>query len=352
MTGLHERLAPLLLDWWKVHGRRDLPWQKDPSPYRVWVSEIMLQQTQVPTVARYYDRFMAAFPNVTALADAPLDQVLHQWSGLGYYARARNLHCAAQIVRDEYRGELPSQFDVLMSLPGIGRSTAGAILSLAFAQRWPILDGNVKRVLARLFNVSGWPGSTKVAKQLWAHAEQCTPDRQVAWYTQAIMDFGATVCARSPDCGHCPLQMHCEAFRADTVAEVPAPRPRRNRPRRTTVMVLVVRDDDHAVLLERRPAEGIWGGLWSFPELPDRAGLVDWCLQKLGSVPCSEQVCDTVSHSFTHFDLDIQPIRVSLPLPVLRVMEPERWLWYKLRQPAEVGLAAPVDRLIETIGES
>ncbi len=311
----------------------------------------MLQQTQVPTVERYYDRFTAAFPDVVALADTPLDQVLHQWSGLGYYARARNLHRAARIVRDDYQGEIPPQFDVLMSLPGIGRSTAGAILSLAFDQRWPILDGNAKRVLARIFNVAGWPGNATVAKKLWTHAERCTPNRQVARYTQAIMDFGATVCTRSPGCERCPLQVHCEACRAGTVAEVPAPRPRRDRPRRTTVMVLVVHDADHAVLLERRPAEGVWGGLWSFPELPDRARLTDWCLQKFGSAPSSEKVYETVSHSFTHFDLDIQPIRVSLPVPELRAMEPGRWLWYKLRQPAKVGLAAPVTRLIGTIGE-
>ncbi len=347
MARLHAQLAPLLLEWWQAHGRRDLSWQKDPSPYRVWVSEIMLQQTQVPTVERYYDRFVAAFPDPTSLADADTDQVLHLWSGLGYYARARNLHRAARIIRDDHQGEFPSQFDVLMSLPGIGRSTAGAILSLAFGQRYPILDGNVKRLLARLFKVPGWPGSAKIARVLWAHAEQCTPVQAVANYTQAIMDFGATICTRQPHCERCPLQQDCAAYATGMVTDIPAPRPRRARPRRAIVAMMLVREDD-AVLLERRPSEGIWGGLWGFPEVPDRAAVPEWCRQRFGMAPLSERVCDTVHHSFTHFDLDIQPVAVRLPASALQVMEPGRWLWYKLEQPAQVGLAAPVERLLKT----
>ena len=217
-----------MIAWFAQHGRKDLPWQQDPTPYRVWVSEIMLQQTQVRTVIPYYQRFMQAFPDLRALAAAPLDQVLHHWSGLGYYARARNLHRAAQRIRDDHAGRFPEDIEVVMRLPGIGRSTAGAVLSLACGQRHAILDGNVKRVLARFHAVEGWPGKTAVLEQLWALAEAATPQRDVAAYNQAMMDLGATLCRRgTPECPSCPLQSDCRACKLGRQSEFPAPRPRR-----------------------------------------------------------------------------------------------------------------------------
>ena len=249
--------ADRLLAWWRVSGRHDLPWQQDQTPYRVWVSEIMLQQTQVATVERYYDRFMTSFPDVAALAAATDDDVLHHWSGLGYYSRARNLHKAAQAVMAEHGGEFPDDFDALLALPGIGRSTAGAILSLACDQRYPILDGNAKRVLARAWCVEGWTGSTANMKQLWELAELTTPAQDVANYTQAIMDVGATVCTRSrPRCDACPLTSLCDAYATERTGEIPAPKPKRAKPRRTTVMVMAVNSSGE-ILLEKsgRPPE-------------------------------------------------------------------------------------------------
>jgi A/G-specific adenine glycosylase len=347
--GLHQDPAADLLDWWKLHGRRDLPWQREPTAYRVWVSEIMLQQTQVTTVERYYERFMAAFPDVITLADADLDQVLHRWSGLGYYARARNLHRAARTVRDEFEGAVPADFDALIGLPGIGRSTAGAILALAHGQRYPILDGNVKRVLARVFGIEGWPGQGRVARELWDLAEQCTPGERVAHYTQAIMDLGASVCtARNPSCSTCPLAARCAAHLSGATDRIPAPRPRRERPRRATVLAVMIRKDG-AVLLQKRPGSGIWGGLWGFPETPSVETVAELCHQTVGTVPETVAVQESVRHSFTHFDLDMTPVRVSVGDPPDRAMDGDRWVWYKVCSPAEIGLAAPVARLLERL---
>ena len=347
----HPNVAPALLGWWREHGRKDLPWQFNATPYRVWVSEIMLQQTQVVTVERYYDRFMTAFPDLLSLADAELDRVLHLWSGLGYYARARNLHRAAVEVRDRFGGELPESLDDLTSLPGIGRSTAGAILALARNQRHPILDGNAKRVLARLFGVEDWPGRSPVARQLWEIAERCTPEKDVAAYTQAIMDLGASLCARSsPDCGRCPFNRDCVARRAGLVVEIPGKPPRRHRPQRAVTAILVTRPDG-AVLLEQRPAEGIWGGLWSFPETDAVEQVPDWCERQLGLRPVKLERRPVLRHAFTHFDLDIEPVLARVDGGASRVMEAGSWLWYKLHEPARVGLAAPVARLLQDIGE-
>jgi A/G-specific adenine glycosylase len=345
-------VAPTLLAWWDEFGRKDLPWQLDPSPYRVWVSEIMLQQTQVATVDRYFGRFLDAFPDVIALADAEPDAVLHLWSGLGYYARARNLHRAARIVRDEHAGAIPDDIDALVALPGIGRSTAGAVLALAHDQRHPILDGNAKRVLARFFAVEGWTGSTVNLKTLWQLADDCTPDDRPGNYTQAIMDLGATVCTRgNPACEFCPLASGCRARTDGLTAAIPAPRPRRNRPQRETVVVMLMRDDG-SVLLERRPDSGIWGGLWCLPEAAAVDDVAGWCQSRVGIVPVRLAVRPVVSHSFTHFDLDMTPVEARIMDAPTQAMDGDRWLWYNPGRPAEVGLAAPVARMLESVGES
>lgn len=342
-------LAPALLEWWRQFGRKDLPWQQDPTPYRVWVSEIMLQQTQVATVIPYYERFMGRHPDVRALAAAPLDSVLHLWSGLGYYARARNLHRAARVIDQQHEGELPHDLDALVALPGIGRSTAGAILALSYNQRHPILDGNAKRVLARYYGVAGWPGKSAVARQLWELADVSTPVGSAAKYTQAIMDLGATLCRRGqPECERCPLVGDCVAHAEGTAAKIPAAKPKRERPRRETVALLVTRKDG-AVLLERRPAEGLWGGLWGLPEAASVEEVAGWCERRLGCEPRSVEHRPRFVHAFSHFDLDIHPLLVFIEDRA--VMEGDGWLWYNRREPAEVGLAAPVTKLLTTMGD-
>ena len=346
-----QELAPSLLAWWDGHGRKDLPWQHDPTPYRVWVSEIMLQQTQVATVLGYYDRFMNAFPDVEALARADIDRVLHLWSGLGYYARARNMHRAAREIGERFDGEFPVDIDALQSLPGIGRSTAGAILALAMDQRQPILDGNARRVLARVFGVRGWPGRTEVNRKLWSIAEACTPRHRVAPYTQAIMDLGATICTRRKTrCDDCPLRSQCVAHAEGSVAEIPAPRPKRDRPHREVVLVVVVREDG-AVLLEKRPDSGVWGGLWGFPETGAIEQVGQWCHKRIGVEPRRIHVRPVMQHGFTHFDLSMTPVEAHVETPARRAMEGDRWLWYNRNDPAEIGVSVPVTRLLETAGQ-
>jgi A/G-specific adenine glycosylase len=336
-----------LLDWFDSHGRKDLPWQHPKDPYRTWVSEIMLQQTQVQTVIPYFERFMRRFPDVMALAGAAQDDVLQHWSGLGYYARARNLHKAAQRVRDEHGGEFPVTLEALMTLPGIGRSTAGAILSLSMNQRHAILDGNVKRVLARHEAVEGWPGKTSVANLLWEIAERNTPQERVADYTQAIMDLGATLCTRSrPDCGRCPVAADCRARMQERVAELPGRRPRKNKPLRSTTMVFAMRDSH--LFLERRPEAGIWGGLWSLPEV-NGASLEDWCLHRLGAAPSAIERWETLRHSFSHYDLDIRPILVRVAAPLSKVADCDDARWHRLNDELPGGVAAPVKKLIEQL---
>ncbi len=341
--------AQRVLAWFDRHGRKHLPWQQEPSAYRVWVSEIMLQQTQVQTVIPYYQRFMHRFPDVASLADAPLDEVLHHWSGLGYYARARNLHRAAQQIRDAYAGRFPEAFDAVARLPGIGRSTAGAILSLACGQRHPILDGNVKRVLARYFAVAGWPGKSEVLKEMWCLTEAVTPGERVAQFNQAMMDLGATLCTRrAPACAQCPLQQNCRAFAEGDPGRYPQAKPRRQLPLRQAHMLLLV--CAHEVYLEQRPAQGIWGGLWSFPEFGDVAGLSAWCDAR-GLEVAGAETLPVVRHSFSHFHLDITPHCLGLKNPVFSVMEAGQGLWYKLQGADAVGLAAPVQRLLARLQE-
>ena len=343
-------IADRLIGWHARHGRKHLPWQYNPTPYRVWVSEIMLQQTRVGVVIGYYERFMARFPELAALADAPLDDVLGLWSGLGYYSRARNLHRAAVLVRDRHRGVMPRGLDALVALPGIGRSTAGAILALSHGDRYPILDGNVKRVLCRYHGIGGWPGQSRTERILWKHAERHTPREHVAAYTQAIMDLGATLCVRSrPLCSLCPIATDCAARREGTQARLPAPRPRRAMPRRETAF-LVLRDPSGALLLERRPPSGIWGGLWCFPECDPAADVAATCGSRYGVGPVTVTELAPIAHVFTHFKLDVHPILVEIGGDCgAAVADPGEMRWYPPGAFADLGLAAPVKRLIEEL---
>ncbi|HXW75267.1 MAG TPA: A/G-specific adenine glycosylase [Steroidobacteraceae bacterium] len=337
-------LAPALLTWHAREGRHDLPWQERRTPYRVWVAEIMLQQTQVATVIPYYRRFMARFADVRALADAPLDEVLHLWSGLGYYARARNLHRAAVRIRNEYGGEFPADFAGMASLPGIGRSTAGAILALSLGARFPILDGNARRVLARYFGVTRPRADPAGERRLWELAEHCTPHTRLAEYTQAIMDLGATLCVRrKPLCGRCPLASGCFARRTGRQHELPLPRRAAPRPRRQVFMVVAL-GDSGGVLLERRPERGVWGGLWCLPEFSTATAATAFARHSLGAA-CTPQPLATLEHAFTHFDLTITPLLVRCA-EAAGVMEAAAALWYKLREPQRIGLPAPISTLL------
>jgi len=345
------RAFPLrLLAWFDAHGRKSLPWQQDPTPYRVWVSEVMLQQTQVATVIPYYERFMARFPTVQALAEAPPDEVLHLWTGLGYYARARNLIACAKLLVAERGGEFPAVLEALTALPGIGRSTAGAILALARGERHPILDGNAKRVLARVFGIEGDPSSAAVLEALWSAADACTPAARAAAYTQAIMDLGATLCTRTrPACTVCPMVEHCVAAREGRQSELPGAKRRRVRPAREAVLLIAETgaDASHAVLLERRPASGIWGGLWSPPQFQSESDALAWARRELGELESSEPL-PAIEHGFTHFDLKLHPLRVRLtPRPAVR--EPDTRLWYPLSAPPRIGLPQPIHRLLERL---
>ncbi|WP_044873056.1 A/G-specific adenine glycosylase [Pseudomonas sp. LFM046] len=340
-----EQFSGAVLDWYDRHGRKDLPWQQGITPYRVWVSEIMLQQTQVSTVLGYFDRFMEALPTVQALAAAPEDEVLHLWTGLGYYTRARNLQKTAKKVVAEYGGEFPRDVERLSELPGIGRSTAGAIASLSMGVRAPILDGNVKRVLARYVAQEGYPGEPKVAKQLWDVAERFTPHARVNHYTQAMMDLGATLCTRSkPSCMLCPLQSGCRAHLLGRETAYPAPKPRKALPQKRTLMPLLA-SRDGAILLYRRPSSGLWGGLWSLPELDDLDALTPLASQhalRLGE----RRELPGLTHTFSHFQLAIEPWLVEVQGSAPVVAEGD-WLWYNLATPPRLGLAAPVKKLLK-----
>ncbi len=343
---MSREVARRLLDWYDCHGRTELPWKRSPSPYGVWVSEIMLQQTQVTTVIPYYQRFMARFPDVNALANAELDEVLHLWSGLGYYARARNLHRAARKVRDEHQGAFPETLDALTALPSVGRSTAGAVLALACGQRQPILDGNVKRVLSRLHALDGWPGQAAVLRELWTLSECHTPTQRVADYTQAIMDLGATVCTRHhPRCPDCPLRADCVACAKGNQERYPGARPRKSLPVRQ-VTFLLLREPGGSLLLEKRPPVGIWGGLWSLPECLPETPVADWCLGRLGREPTEVCYLPVLRHTFSHFHLDITPAVVAVQDPGTAVLDGDQTLWYNPAEPGEQGLPAPVARLI------
>ncbi len=342
-------LAHAVLDWWDVHGRKDLPWQHNPTPYRVWVSEIMLQQTQVSSVIRYFDEFIKSFPDVQALAAADQDAVLAQWTGLGYYSRARNLHKAAREICGRFQGEFPSDLIHLQTLPGIGRSTAGAVASLAFNHRAAILDGNVKRVLARVHAVEGEPAKSATLKALWTLAEQHTPENRFGHYTQAMMDLGATLCTRSsPQCLICPLADRCVASQQGQPTAYPQKAPRKNIPTKQ-IHMLIAQASDGTILLEKRPPVGVWASLWSLPEFEDRATLCNWLAQNHIGLRADLEEQNTFRHTFSHYHLDITPVLAKLD-STGRVMDGERQVWYK-GGPPPGGFAAPVKRLLNTTFE-
>jgi A/G-specific adenine glycosylase len=356
-----KQFATQIVTWYHQQGRKHLPWQQNKTPYSVWISEIMLQQTQVATVIPYYQRFMASFPNIKDLANADEDSVLHHWTGLGYYARARNLHKAAQLINSQYKGAFPEEIAQVIALPGIGRSTAGAILSLSLNQHHPILDGNVKRVLARNYLVEGYTGLAKFEKTLWPISEALTPATDTSYYTQAMMDLGATVCTRSkPSCEICPVKTSCLAFASSQQADFPQKKPKKKIPEKRTIMVIpriTTENNDH-VLMEKRPPTGIWGGLWCFYEFSDKDEITH-LLESLGLKPETKkdylQELPTFRHTFSHFHLDISPIIIDCiqintnTLPQINskeVSEPRKQKWYDLRSEASVGLAASTKKLI------
>lgn len=342
-----EGFAKRLLHWYDQHGRNDLPWHSDRTPYRVWVSEIMLQQTQVATVIPYYQKFMARFPDVEALASAPNDDVLQHWSGLGYYARARNLHKAARRVVTDHGGTFPLNQDDLENLPGIGRSTAAAILAQSHGTKATILDGNVKRVLARYHGVRGWPGKTAVLRTLWQWAESHTPEKRVRDYTQAIMDLGAMVCARrKPDCTACPLASDCTAYQRGITAELPERKPRKVLPEKET-WLLMIEDGDGNLLMERRPPTGIWGGLWSLPEL-DAAITLDELPEalerELGLVCDNPEPLNAFRHTFSHYHLYIYPVRLSHH--GARQIAESSLYWQPLATASDLGIPSPIRKIL------
>jgi A/G-specific adenine glycosylase len=342
---LAETFAERVIAWQRRHGRHDLPWQRDRNPYAVWVSEIMLQQTQVATVIPYYQRFMAAFPDVRALARAEPEAVMTLWSGLGYYSRARNLHAAARLVVERFDGRLPLDPQALASLPGIGRSTSAAIAALAGGKPCAILDGNVKRVLCRAFGIDRDPASGAGERELWALAERLVPGRDVEAYTQGLMDLGATLCRRhAPDCARCPLAPDCVAHCEGRVAELPRPRKRPVRPQRAVAMLVL--HHGARVLLEKRPPTGIWGGLWCFPEagLDDDAAAL--CRRRFGADGLRMVSLPQVEHGFTHFRLRIHPLRIEVGALRERAAEPGT-IWLPLEEARRAAIPAPVRKLLE-----
>ncbi len=338
-----------LIQWGRKHGRTGLPWQIDPTPYRVWVSEIMLQQTQVATVIPYYERFMVRFPSVQALAQSEPDEVMHHWSGLGYYARGRNLHKAAKAIVEQFDGCFPTSYQEILALPGIGRSTAGAVLSLAMGQRYPILDGNVKRVFARFFAVDGWPGHLPVQKRLWQLVEDCLPEHEVGLYHQSLMDLGATLCSRrQPTCAQCPLEAGCRAAAEGVPDRYPTSKPKKDKPVKQAVMLLL-HNGQGQLLLEARPASGVWGGLWAFPEFQSVAAAEQWANAKIGRIELPSRPWSRQRYTFSHYHFDVQPLEVNCEDPMDCVMDGDRFVWYNTQSPASLGLAAPVKQMIDLL---
>lgn len=359
---MSQSFSNAILNWYHQYGRKTLPWQQHKTPYKVWLSEIMLQQTQVTTVIPYFERFIARFPTVLDLANAELDEVLHLWTGLGYYARARNLHKAAQRIASDFNGEFPIDFEHVLALPGVGRSTAGAVLSLSLSQHHPILDGNVKRTLARHFAVEGYPGIKQVENQLWQLSELNTPEQRVQDYNQAMMDMGAMICTRSrPKCALCPVNFSCEANRLGQQANFPTKKIKHKIPEKTACFVIFQYQDQ--IWLEQRPPAGLWGSLWCLPESEENA-VNQFIAQRLNHeeleltkdqpLTHSGEHLGAFRHTFSHFHLDIVPIRVMLDTkPALHrhntIMEASNGLWYNLTQPQKIGLAAPVKKLLQRL---
>ncbi len=343
MTSFSSRL----ISWQKKYGRHDLPWQGE-SAYRIWLSEIMLQQTQVATVIPYYLRFIESFPDVVTLAAATEEQVLAHWSGLGYYARGRNLLKAARLIVDNYGGQFPRDYEQILVLPGIGRSTAAAITALAWYERRSILDGNVKRVLARFCGIDGWTGERKVEELLWRKAEKLLPESDVAVYTQALMDMGATVCTRSrPRCVNCPVKTDCVALQADRVGQLPSPRPRKVIPERKSSFLLLKHGNE--IMLEKRPASGIWGGLWCTPQV-DEAEEANYLSRHNMQITRRIEL-DTFTHAFTHFKLHIRPVLLELASKPLRT-EQQGCVWLGLDEALGAAIPSPVRQLLLTMQAS
>lgn len=343
-----EKFSGALLNWYQQYGRKSLPWQLDKTPYKVWLSEIMLQQTQVTTVIPYFEKFMARFPTVTDLAQASIDEVLSLWTGLGYYARARNCHRAAQMVVHDFAGQFPDDLEALMQLPGVGRSTAGAIRALAHQKPAAILDGNVKRVLARTHQISGNIKDNATLKTLWELSDYLTPQEQIADYTQAIMDIGALICTRrQPNCEQCPFKADCLSYRHQTQHEYPINRARGQRSQRHSTFLLFINDNDE-VLLHKRPNEGIWGGLWCFPTL-DKDLIKGWCRQHFGIEIMEMEAWQKIQHNFTHFELTITPILVTAFRVHQKVAQFESYQWHKLKHCDQLGLSTPVKKLLNQL---
>ncbi len=343
-------ISESIINWHKQHGRHDLPWQHDVTPYRVWVSEIMLQQTQVVTVIPYFNRFIAAFPEVQMLAQAGIDHVLSHWAGLGYYARGRNLHRAAQMVCEDYGGVIPADKEKLMALPGIGLSTAGAVMALAFKQRHAILDGNVKRVLSRFYAIDGWPGSTDVQKQLWRVAEELTPKNDVGLYTQAMMDLGAIVCTRTqPKCGECPLTHECVARETNAQHQYPTLKPKKAVPLRKSIFLLL-ENKAGEILLHKRPPTGIWGGLWCFPECSPDDDIEAWLLAETGFSAAIAKKLSVIKHSLTHYRMEILPIHLKVK-QCNNVRATDEQQWCLSGDALKLGVPVPVRNLLQNITE-
>lgn len=342
-------LSTALLAWFDRAGRKNLPWQRDISPYRVWISEIMLQQTQVATVIPYFEAFVSRFPDVKTLSSSSVDDVLAHWTGLGYYSRARNLHRAAQWIVEKHGGEVPNSLDRLCELPGIGRSTAAAIASIAYSKPAAILDGNVKRVLSRFHAVPGWPGISDVEKALWRHAEEHTPTKRPGDYTQAIMDLGATICTRSaPQCEACPLCQHCQALAQKKLSQYPGKKPARTLPVKA-VQMLMIRNPKNELLLRQRPPKGLWGGLWCLPEIPPEMDPVTHCAELCGHAPIHSTPWPSWQHSFSHYHLHITPVLLELPTHPTGTLD-SGWLWSHPDQAGSLGMPAPLVRLMAQCG--
>ncbi len=342
-----------MIAWFQKQGRHTLPWQSNPTPYRVWISEIMLQQTQVATVIPYFERFMKRFPTVDHLANATLDEVLQQWAGLGYYRRAKHLHQSAQVIQKHFHSIFPDTYEDVLALPGIGRSTAGAILAMSMQQSYPILDGNVKRVLARHFGIQGWPGDPAINQQLWALSTQNTPKKKVDHYTQAMMDLGATLCtASNPACVRCPVAKSCQAKACDLIEAIPAKRPATPaKPLRKTFMLIILHQATQSVLLEKRETKGIWGGLWSLIECPLKTDVSQHCKTEFKLSPKTLENLESFRHTFTHFHLDIHPLVCKVhtkSLPTLKAP----YQWHALEDLHTIGLPAPVKRLLSEYKET
>jgi len=342
-----DDFARRLVRWQRAAGRHDLPWQGTRDPYRIWVAEVMLQQTRVDAVIPFYRRFLSRFPDLASLAQAPLDKVLGLWSGLGYYARARNLHEAARRIVEQHGGRFPRDAGSIAALPGLGRSSAAAIAAFAFGSRVAILDGNVRRVLCRAFGVEGFPGRPDVERRLWSLAERLVPARGIRVYTQALMDLGATVCTRArPACGRCPLVSGCAAAIERRTHELPAPRPAARLPERTSRMLVLL--DHGRVLLERRPPAGIWGGLLSLPELPEDGSPEAFCVERLGCELGELERLPAIRHGFTHFRLVIEPLLCLVRTRGMRCAQ-DGCVWLSRGELAAAALPAPVRRLLETL---